>query len=26
MPSWKALSEEDGWALTAHVLALGGPR
>jgi mono/diheme cytochrome c family protein len=23
MPSWKALSEQDGWALTAHVLSLG---
>jgi mono/diheme cytochrome c family protein len=23
MPSWKALSEQDSWALTAHVLSLG---
>jgi mono/diheme cytochrome c family protein len=23
MPSWKALSERDSWALTAHVLSLG---
>ena len=23
MPGWKALSEEDGWALTAYVLSLG---
>jgi mono/diheme cytochrome c family protein len=23
MPSWKALSEQDGWSLTAHVLSLG---
>jgi high-affinity iron transporter len=23
MPSWKALSERDGWALTAYVLSLG---
>jgi high-affinity iron transporter len=26
MPSWKALSEQDGWALTAHVLSLGERR
>jgi mono/diheme cytochrome c family protein len=26
MPSWKALSERDGWALTAHVLSLGERR
>ena len=23
MPNWKALSEQDGWALTAYVLSLG---
>jgi mono/diheme cytochrome c family protein len=23
MPSWKSLSEQDSWALTAHVLSLG---
>lgn len=23
MPSWKGFSEQDSWALTAHVLALG---
>jgi mono/diheme cytochrome c family protein len=26
MPSWKALSEEDAWNLTAYVLSLGEPR
>jgi len=26
MPNWKALSEQDGWALTAYVLSLGEPR
>jgi mono/diheme cytochrome c family protein len=26
MPSWKALSERDSWALTAHVLSLGEPQ
>jgi mono/diheme cytochrome c family protein len=26
MPSWKALSEQDGWALTAYVLTLGERR
>jgi hypothetical protein len=23
MPSWTAFSEQDSWALTAHVLSLG---
>jgi mono/diheme cytochrome c family protein len=23
MPGWKALSEQDGWALTAYVMSLG---
>jgi hypothetical protein len=23
MPSWKGFGEQDSWALTAHVLALG---
>jgi mono/diheme cytochrome c family protein len=26
MPGWKALSEQDSWALTAYVLALGERR
>lgn len=26
MPSWKALSEQQAWELTAHVLAIGGTR
>jgi mono/diheme cytochrome c family protein len=26
MPNWKALSEQDGWDLTAYVLSLAGPR
>jgi mono/diheme cytochrome c family protein len=26
MPAWKALSEDDGWALTAYVLSLGERR
>jgi high-affinity iron transporter len=24
MPGWKALSEQDGWDMTAYVLSLGG--
>lgn len=26
MPAWKALSERDGWEITAYVLSLGEPR
>jgi high-affinity iron transporter len=26
MPSWKSLSEQDGWDLTAYVLSLGGQK
>lgn len=26
MPSWKSLSEQDAWELTAFVLSLAGPR
>jgi mono/diheme cytochrome c family protein len=26
MPNWKALSEQDGWDMTAYVLSLGEQR